>query len=365
MTVPRLNKLMRYCRALVICLILLCPFSALALVNINTASLDELDTLPGVGPSTAEKIVAARPFSSTSEIQNVQGIGGPGSKTYEDIIGLITVNGGTTVVLEDEDEPDTESTDDVSVDSGKEVHEPVNGLLIKAPTIAFAGQLVEFDVNPTDGTDDRLVRYSWNFGDGSISAEKSPRHQYPHPGTYVIVVESYFQKQAKVARREISVVPLALELTPVTGGGLSVKNAGVYEVDLSDLTISSLGEFVFPKHTILLPGKSLVIESVSGSTAQLKDVAGKTLAYGTAVVNTVARPKSTILVSAQSKTPVGPTTVATSTEVSKHGPEVTAVGKENVAAVSATGVPGNAWPYLGLLAVMTFGFVALFGVGRT
>ena len=283
MTAPRLNKLMRYCRTLVICLILLCPSSALALVNINTASLDELDTLPGVGPSTAEKIVAARPFSSTSDIQNVQGIGGPGSKTYEDIIGLITVSGGTSVVSDDEDESDTESTDDVSVNSEKEVHEPVNGLLIKAPTIAYSGQLVEFDVNPTDGTDNRLVRYSWNFGDGSISAEKSPRHQYTHPG----------------------------------------------------------------------------------SAAQLKDVAGKTLAYSTAAVNTVARPKPTLLVSAQSKTPVGPTTVATSTEVSKHGPEVTAMGKENVAAVSAAGVPANAWPYLGLLAVMTFGFIALFGVGKT
>lgn len=356
---------MRYCRTLVICLILLCPFSALALVNINTASVDELDTLPGVGPATAQKIIEARPFSSTSDIQNIQGIGGPGTKTYEDIIGLITVSGATTVVVEEEDdESDTETVDEDTGDKKKEVHKPVNGLLVKSPTAAYVGQLLEFDVSPADGTDNRLVRYSWNFGDGSASVEKSPLHQYAHPGTYVIVVESYFQKQTSVARREISIVPLSLKLTPATGGGLSIKNEGEYEVDLSGLTISSLGEFVFPKHTILLPGKSLVIESVSGSAAQLKDVMGKTLAHGTMAVNAVAQPKPTLLVSAQSKTPVVPATIATSTEVSKDASEATLPVMENMAAVSGAGVPSNAWPYLGLLAVMTFGFIALFGVGK-
>ena len=50
-----------------------------ALVNINTASLEELDTLDGVGPSTAQKIVDYRTangaFKSVEEIKNVPGIG--------------------------------------------------------------------------------------------------------------------------------------------------------------------------------------------------------------------------------------------------------------------------------------------------
>ncbi|MFN8386103.1 MAG: ComEA family DNA-binding protein [Anaerolineales bacterium] len=63
------------------------------LVNINTASQSELETLPGIGPTTAQKIIEYReengPFESTEDIMNVSGIG-PG--TYERIKDLITVD---------------------------------------------------------------------------------------------------------------------------------------------------------------------------------------------------------------------------------------------------------------------------------
>ncbi len=66
--------------------------STTELVNINTASADELDTLPGIGPTTAQKIIDYReangPFVKTEDIINVPGIG-PG--TYERIKSLITV----------------------------------------------------------------------------------------------------------------------------------------------------------------------------------------------------------------------------------------------------------------------------------
>jgi competence protein ComEA len=62
------------------------------LVNINTASLAELDTLPGVGPTTAQRIIDYReqngPFINTEDIINVQGIG---TGTYERMKDQITV----------------------------------------------------------------------------------------------------------------------------------------------------------------------------------------------------------------------------------------------------------------------------------
>jgi len=49
------------------------------LVNINTASLSELDTLQGVGPSTAQKIIDYRTanggFTSVEQLKDVPGIG--------------------------------------------------------------------------------------------------------------------------------------------------------------------------------------------------------------------------------------------------------------------------------------------------
>jgi competence protein ComEA len=53
--------------------------SASGVVNINRASVSELDALPGVGPSTAQAIVDYRmangPFGSPEDLLNVKGIG--------------------------------------------------------------------------------------------------------------------------------------------------------------------------------------------------------------------------------------------------------------------------------------------------
>lgn len=45
------------------------------LVNLNTAKLDELTALPGVGKALAQRIVANRPYQHVEELQNVSGIG--------------------------------------------------------------------------------------------------------------------------------------------------------------------------------------------------------------------------------------------------------------------------------------------------
>jgi competence protein ComEA len=58
-------------------------------VDINTATLSELTKMPGIGESTAQNLIAARPFNSVSELLDVPGIG---NAKYEALKSYFRVN---------------------------------------------------------------------------------------------------------------------------------------------------------------------------------------------------------------------------------------------------------------------------------
>src|SRR5262249_61022388 len=61
-------------------------------VNLNTASQADLEALPGIGPVTAKKIIAGRPYSSVADLSKA----GVPKNTIDKISSMVTVGSATT-----------------------------------------------------------------------------------------------------------------------------------------------------------------------------------------------------------------------------------------------------------------------------
>ena len=70
---------------------------ALAAININTATLQELEALNGIGPVKAQAIIDYRkangPFKSIDQLKDVKGVG---DATFDKIKADVSVSGATT-----------------------------------------------------------------------------------------------------------------------------------------------------------------------------------------------------------------------------------------------------------------------------
>ncbi len=68
------------------------PAATAGPLNINTASLEELDTLSGIGPAIAARIIAYRQlYGGFKTIQDIMKVEGIGPATFAEIKDMITV----------------------------------------------------------------------------------------------------------------------------------------------------------------------------------------------------------------------------------------------------------------------------------
>lgn len=55
-------------------------------VNLNTATTEQLEALPKVGPSLAAKLIAGRPYRSLADLDRVKGVGPSTLKTLSPLV---------------------------------------------------------------------------------------------------------------------------------------------------------------------------------------------------------------------------------------------------------------------------------------
>ena len=126
-------------------------------VDINTASLTQLDELTGIGPVMAQRIIDTRPFSSVDDLLKVKGIGEITLQKIKDQ-GLAYVSGGTS------DVPPTQPVIQLAAPSNDGAH-PVTTIY---PFGVFINEIMPNPKGP-DETDEWIEIYNSNNTDVDLS----------------------------------------------------------------------------------------------------------------------------------------------------------------------------------------------------
>jgi competence protein ComEA len=278
-------------------LVLIClPLLAGAQININTASLAELDDIPYVGEAIARNIVEYRntngPFKKIEDIINVSRIG---DSTFLKMKDYITVGSDSPsssssdnstdnqIVINDDD--NTFDSDDNSSHTGETSLSDYSAESLKIGAgrerLATVRTPIVFTASSNKkGKESNL--FVWSFGDGTSAYGAKVYHAYQFPGRYNVVLNGTIDQQEEaVARTTVLVAEAKVKITNLDSlaGFVEISNESDKEQNLNGWILQAEGKkYVFPMDTIISPKSAIKIPlGVVGFTNQ--EVRGITLAY--------------------------------------------------------------------------------------